>query len=114
VEPVRRLLAGTREASLGNLEIAIDYEGDGDPVLRARLQEMFGLTRTPKIADGRVNLRLELLSPAGRPLAVTQSLETFWTNAYPHVRAEMRGRYPKHVWPEDPRQAVPVRPGKVR
>jgi ATP-dependent helicase HrpB len=113
---LRRLdeLAPARIAIPSGAEIAIDYDVDGDPVLRARLQEMFGLTRTPKIADGRVNLRLELLSPAGRPLAVTQSLETFWTNAYPHVRAEMRGRYPKHVWPEDPRQAVPVRPGKVR
>ncbi|MBL8908129.1 MAG: ATP-dependent helicase HrpB [Rhizobiales bacterium] len=112
----RRLdqLAPTRIAIPSGAEITVDYEGEGDPVVRARLQEMFGLTRTPKVAEGRVPLRLELLSPAGRPLAVTQSLETFWTNAYPHVRAEMRGRYPKHVWPEDPRQAVPVKPGKVR
>jgi ATP-dependent helicase HrpB len=112
----RRLdeLAPTRIAIPSGAEITIDYEGEGDPVVRARLQEMFGLTRTPKVAEGRVPLRLELLSPAGRPLAVTQSLETFWTNAYPHVRAEMRGRYPKHVWPEDPRVAVPVKPGKVR
>ncbi len=112
----RRLdeLAPTRIAIPSGAEITIHYEGDGDPVVRARLQEMFGLTRTPKVAEGRVPLRLELLSPAGRPLAVTQSLETFWTNAYPHVRAEMRGRYPKHVWPEDPREAVPVKPGKVR
>jgi ATP-dependent helicase HrpB len=112
----RRLdeLAPTRIAIPSGAEITIHYEGEGDPVVRARLQEMFGLTRTPKVAEGRVPLRLELLSPAGRPLAVTQSLETFWTNAYPHVRAEMRGRYPKHVWPEDPREAVPVKPGKVR
>jgi ATP-dependent helicase HrpB len=112
----RRLdeLAPARITIPSGAEIAIDYDSDGDPVLRARLQEMFGLTQTPKIADGRVPLRLELLSPAGRPLAVTQSLETFWTNAYPHVRAEMRGRYPKHSWPEDPREAVPVRPRKVR
>lgn len=112
----RRLdeLAPARIAIPSGAEITVDYDGEGDPVVRARLQEMFGLTRTPKVAEGRVPLRLELLSPAGRPLAVTQSLETFWTNAYPHVRAEMRGRYPKHVWPEDPRQAVPVRPGKVR
>ena len=112
----RRLdeLAPTRIAIPSGAEITIDYEGDGDPVLRARLQEMFGLTRTPKVAEGRVPLRLELLSPAGRPLAVTQSLETFWTNAYPHVRAEMRGRYPKHAWPEDPREAAPVRPRRIR
>lgn len=112
----RRLdqLAPARIAIPSGAEITVDYDGEGDPVVRARLQEMFGLTRTPKIAEGRVPLRLELLSPAGRPLAVTQSLETFWTNAYPHVRSEMRGRYPKHVWPEDPRVAVPVKPGKMR
>lgn len=115
--PLRRRLdelAPARITIPSGAEITIHYEGEGDPVVRARLQEMFGLTRTPKLVRGQVPLRLELLSPAGRPLAVTQSLETFWTNAYPHVRAEMRGRYPKHVWPEDPREAVPMKPGKVR
>lgn len=92
----------------------IDYETDSDPVLRVRLQEMFGLTKTPVIADGRTQLRIELLSPAGRPLAVTQSLETFWTNGYPSVRADMRGRYPKHSWPEDPLNAAPVKPRRLR
>ncbi|MGE0242211.1 MAG: ATP-dependent helicase C-terminal domain-containing protein, partial [Parvibaculaceae bacterium] len=90
------------------------YETDGDPVLRARLQEMFGLEETPRIADGRVALRIELLSPARRPLAVTQDLKSFWGNAYPHVRAEMRGRYPKHQWPEDPLTAPAVKPNRVR
>ena len=90
--------------------IAIDYETEGDPVLRVRLQEMFGLARTPSIARGRAQLRIELLSPAGRPLAVTKSLETFWTNGYPDVRADMRGRYPKHSWPEDPLMAAAVAP----
>ncbi len=95
-------------------DVNVDYTGDGDPVLRVRLQEMFGLTRTPKLADGRAQLRIELLSPAGRPLAVTQSLETFWTNGYPSVRADMRGRYPKHAWPEDPLTAAPVKPRRLR
>jgi ATP-dependent helicase HrpB len=95
-------------------EVAIDYETEGDPVIRVRLQEMFGLARTPTIAKGRTQLRIELLSPAGRPLAVTKSLETFWTNGYPDVRAELRGRYPKHSWPEDPLSAPPVKPRKLR
>ena len=94
--------------------VAIDYETDGDPVIRVRLQEMFGLARTPTIARGRAQLRIELLSPAGRPLAVTKSLETFWTNGYPDVRAELRGRYPKHSWPEDPLSAPPVKPRRLR
>ena len=92
----------------------IDYETEGDPVLRVRLQEMFGLARTPAIAEGRSPLRIELLSPAGRPLAVTQSLETFWSNGYPSVRSDMRGRYPRHSWPEDPLNAAPVKPRRVR
>ncbi len=92
----------------------IDYATEGDPVLRVRLQEMFGLAKTPTIAEGRAHLRIELLSPAGRPLAVTQSLETFWTNGYPSVRSDMRGRYPKHSWPEDPLNAAPVKPRRMR
>ncbi|QIG48658.1 ATP-dependent helicase HrpB [Nordella sp. HKS 07] len=95
-------------------DITIDYEGDGDPVLRARLQEMFGLAETPRIADGKALLRIELLSPARRPLAVTQDLKSFWANAYPQVRSEMRGRYPKHPWPEDPMNTPAVKPNRVR
>ena len=94
--------------------VTIDYETEGDPVIRVRLQEMFGLAKTPTIAKGRAQLRIELLSPAGRPLAVTKSLETFWSNGYPDVRAELRGRYPKHSWPEDPLSAPPVKPRKLR
>jgi ATP-dependent helicase HrpB len=99
-------LAPTRIEVPSGAAVPIDYEGEGDPVLRVRLQEMFGLAKTPAVADGRARLRIELLSPAGRPLAVTQSLETFWTNAYPAVRADMRGRYPKHAWPADPLTAA--------
>jgi len=70
---------------------------------------MFGQTDSPAIAGGRVKVLIHLLSPAGRPLAVTQDLKSFWSNAYREVRKEMRGRYPKHVWPEDPLGASPTR-----
>jgi len=112
----RRLdrLAPRHVAIPSGADISIDYEGDGDPVLRARLQEMFGLAETPRIADGKAALRVELLSPARRPLAVTQDLKSFWANAYPQVRSEMRGRYPKHPWPEDPLNAPAVKPNRVR
>ncbi|MFO1035168.1 MAG: ATP-dependent helicase HrpB, partial [Hyphomicrobiales bacterium] len=92
----------------------IDYDTDGDPVLRVRLQEMFGLTAAPQVAGGKARLKIELLSPAGRPVAVTQSLETFWTNAYPDVRKDLRGRYPKHYWPENPLEAQAVQPRRLR
>jgi ATP-dependent helicase HrpB len=95
-------------------EARIDYTGAGDPTVRVRLQEIFGMRVTPKIAAGRAHLRIELLSPAGRPVAVTQSMETFWTNAYPDVRADLRGRYPKHLWPEDPLTATAVQPRRLR
>lgn len=107
-------LAPVRIEVPSGADVRIDYETEGDPVLRVRLQEMFGLARTPAIAEGRSPLRIELLSPAGRPLAVTQSLETFWTNGYPSVRSDMRGRYPKHAWPEDPLAAAPVKPRRLR
>ena len=89
--------------------IRLDYASGDTPVLSVRLQEMFGQTDSPAIAGGRVNVLIHLLSPAGRPLAVTQDLRSFWSNAYREVRKEMRGRYPKHVWPEDPLHAAPTR-----
>jgi ATP-dependent helicase HrpB len=88
--------------------ITLDYSGE-QPVLAVRLQEMFGQTDTPLIADGKAKVVIHLLSPAGRPLAVTQDLRSFWLNVYPEVRKEMRGRYPKHIWPEDPLTAKPTR-----
>lgn len=89
-------------------ERRIDYSAESGPVLPVKLQEMFGCLVTPTLANGRHKLVLHLLSPAGRPLQVTGDLESFWKNAYPLVRAEMRGRYPKHPWPEDPTTAQPT------
>ncbi|MEU0535976.1 ATP-dependent helicase HrpB [Amycolatopsis tolypomycina] len=86
--------------------IRVDYTGD-QPVLAVKLQETFGWTETPVIAG--VPVVLHLLSPAGRPAAITADLASFWTSGYPAVRADLRGRYPKHPWPEDPAGAVPTR-----
>ncbi|MGB0750080.1 MAG: ATP-dependent helicase HrpB [Magnetospiraceae bacterium] len=85
---------------------AIDYRTGTAPVLAVKLQEMFGAGTTPTIAGGRVPLTLHLLSPAGRPLQVTRDLPGFWAGAYAEVRKDMRGRYPKHPWPEDPTTAI--------
>ncbi len=85
-------------------KVRIDYSAE-QPVLAVRLQEVFGWTAAPVLADGRVPLLLHLLSPARRPAAVTADLESFWANGYPGVRADLRGRYPKHAWPEDPLSA---------
>ena len=81
--------------------IRIDYL-ETPPVLAVRMQEMFGCSQTPRLADGRIALKIHLLSPARRPLQVTQDLMSFWENGYPEVKKEMKGRYPKHYWPDDP------------
>jgi ATP-dependent helicase HrpB len=94
---------------------ALDAEGvPQPPVLAVKLQELFGLGDTPRIADGRVPLTLHLLSPAGRPLQVTQDLRGFWERTWPEVRREMKGRYPKHPWPADPWSAQPTHRAKPR
>jgi ATP-dependent helicase HrpB len=85
--------------------VALDYSAEGPPVLAVKLQELFGLADTPRIAAGRVPVLIHLLSPARRPLAVTQDLASFWNNVYPEVKKELAGRYPKHPWPIDPWQA---------
>ncbi|TDB71358.1 ATP-dependent helicase HrpB [Micromonospora sp. KC723] len=89
--------------------IRVDYTDPAAPVLAVRLQETFGWTDAPRIADGRVPVLLHLLSPAGRPVAVTADLASFWRGGYPQVRAELRGRYPRHPWPADPGTAAPTR-----
>lgn len=89
--------------------IAIRYHEDNPPALAVRMQEMFGEAKTPTIAEGRVPLVLELLSPAQRPLQVTSDLSAFWQGSYREVQKEMKGRYPKHVWPDDPANTAPTR-----
>ena len=95
-------LAPPRLAVPAGPEIRLDYGAEGGPVLAVKLQAVFGWRETPRIAHGRVPVVMHLLSPAGQPLAVTADLESFWTNAYPEVARDMRGRYPKHPWPDDP------------
>ena len=80
----------------------LDYTAENGPVLAAKLQALFGWLDTPKVVDGKVPVLIHLLSPAQRPLAVTADLGNFWRNVYPQVRKDVRGRYPKHPWPEDP------------
>jgi len=104
-------LAPQRITVPSGASVAIGYpaeqvEDPQPPVLAVKLQEVFGWRAVPRIAAGAVPLQLHLLSPAGRPLAVTTDLESFWQNAYPQVRAQMRGRYPKHPWPPDPLTAT--------
>ncbi|MDB4896264.1 MAG: ATP-dependent helicase HrpB, partial [Firmicutes bacterium] len=100
--------APTHMAVPSGSRIPIDYSDPTTPVLAVRLQELFGLAQTPRIAHGRVPLTLHLLSPARRPVQVTQDLASFWQNAYFAVRKDLRGRYPKHYWPEDPLAATPT------
>ena len=121
VEPLLRARLGARALRLLDAHapaelpvptgrsVALDYEGDGPPVLAVKLQELFGLAATPRLAGGRVPVLLHLLSPAGRPVQVTTDLAGFWSRTYPEVRKELRGRYPKHPWPEDPWNAPPRR-----
>ena len=87
---------------------AIDYKSGDQPVLAIKLQELFGQRETPRIANGTVNIVLHLLSPASRPLAVTQDLHSFWKTVYPGIRKQLLARYPKHFWPEDPLSAKPT------
>jgi ATP-dependent RNA helicase HrpB len=93
---------------------AIDYEGSGAPSLHIRVQELFGLREHPAIADGRLPLTLYLLSPAHRPIQVTRDLTGFWSGSWAAVKAEMKGRYPRHPWPDDPAAAAPTSRAKPR
>jgi ATP-dependent helicase HrpB len=94
--------------------IRVDYLSGERPVLACKLQELFGLAETPRLVDGMLPVLIHLLSPAGRPLAVTDDLRSFWDWVYPEVKKEMRGRYPKHPWPDDPWNAVATRLVKRR
>jgi ATP-dependent helicase HrpB len=94
--------------------LPIDYEAEQGPTIAVRLQELFGLTTHPSIAKGTVPLVLELLSPAHRPVQVTRDLPGFWRGSYAAVRSDLRGRYPRHPWPEDPASAMPTRRVKPR
>jgi ATP-dependent helicase HrpB len=101
------------EAPTGTM-LAIDYEAEQGPTIAVRLQELFGLNIHPSIAKGAVPLVLELLSPAQRPVQVTRDLPGFWRGSYAAVRTDLRGRYPRHPWPEDPATALPTRRVKPR
>jgi ATP-dependent helicase HrpB len=110
----RRALDSDVPETLGvpsGLSVRVDYQSGGPPILAVRIQEMFGALETPTIARGRVPVLLHLLAPNMRPSAVTQDLPNFWREVYPEVRKQLRGRYPKHAWPEDPLSA---QPGKRR
>jgi len=106
--------APTHFAAPSGSSVPIDYEAEEGPKLSIRVQELFGLARHPAIAGGRVPLLIELLSPAHRPVQVTRDLPGFWRGSYAQVKSEMRGRYPKHPWPDDPLTAPPTRRAKRR
>ena len=113
----RRLLAERAPVTIAvpsGSNIPIDYVAGEIPVLAVKLQEMFGLADTPAIAGGRIKLLLQLLSPARRPVQITRDLSQFWNTVYPQVKKELKGRYPKHPWPDDPWNAVPTRKTKGR
>ena len=112
-------LAPTRIVVPSGMDRRIDYllddhDAPASPVLAVKLQELFGLAQTPRVADGRVPLTIHLLSPGGRPLQVTQDLAGFWERTYPEVKKEMKGRYPRHPWPDDPWNATATHRAKPR
>ncbi|MDY0267775.1 ATP-dependent helicase HrpB [Trichloromonas sp.] len=122
---LRALLSWERQRELDRLaperlevpsgsRIRLDYLSGERPVLACKLQELFGLAETPRLVDGELPVLIHLLSPAGRPLAVTDDLRSFWDAIYPEVKKEMKGRYPKHPWPDDPWNAVATRHVKRR
>src|SRR5579862_2504031 len=106
--------APTHFSAPSGSSVPIDYEAEEGPKLSIRVQELFGLARHPSIAGGRVPLLIELLSPAQRPVQVTRDLPGFWRGSYAQVKAEMRGRYPRHPWPDDPLTALATRRAKRR
>ena len=107
-------LAPTHLPLPGGSRVKVEYEGPQAPVVSVRLQEVFGLAVTPRLGRAQVPVTFNLLSPAQRPLQVTRDLASFWRGAYAQVRRDMRGRYPKHDWPEDPLAAQPSRGARRR
>ena len=107
-------LAPAKLRVASGLNIAIDYSNPEQPLLAVRLQEMFGTKSTPTLLDGKVKLMLHLLSPASRPMQVTIDLESFWKNTYSEVKKELRGKYKKHYWPDDPLTAIATNKTKKR
>ena len=107
-------LAPTKITVPSGMERAIEYQHDALPVLAVKLQELFGLANTPRICDGQIILTLHLLSPGGKPLQITQDLKGFWERTYPEVKKEMKGRYPRHPWPDDPWSATATHRAKPR
>jgi len=125
VQPLHALLTWEQQRDLERLapthlsvpsgsKIRIDYEAPDHPILAVRLQEMFGCKETPRVVDGKIPVMLHLLSPAKRPVQVTKDLASFWANAYQEIRKELRGRYPKHHWPDNPLVAIPTAKTKRR
>jgi ATP-dependent helicase HrpB len=108
VEAPTHFLAPTGTAA------AVDYEAEGGPSIALRVQELFGLALHPALAGGRVPLTVHLLSPAHRPIQITRDLPGFWKGSWSAVRADLRGRYPRHFWPEDPSSAAPTNRAKPR
>jgi ATP-dependent helicase HrpB len=106
-------LAPTHLTVPSGSRVPVDYS-EPIPVLAVRIQEMFGATATPAIAGGRMPVMLHLLSPAGRPAQITRDLSGFWKSSYPEVKKALRGRYPKHAWPDDPLRAAPTARAKPR
>ena len=92
----------------------IDYQSEGGPAIALRVQELFGLNAHPSLARGRIPLTLHLLSPAHRPIQITRDLPGFWRGSWSAVRSDLRGRYPRHFWPEDPATAAPTARAKPR
>jgi ATP-dependent helicase HrpB len=106
--------APTHLAVPSGSRIAVDYSDPEAPFIAVRLQELFGMKRTPTLGGGRLPVVLHLLSPAQRPVQVTRDLESFWSSTYFEVRKELKVRYPKHYWPEDPLQAQATSRAKPR
>ncbi len=115
-EQQRRLerCAPTHLAVPSGSNIRVEYETPDLPILAVRLQEMFGCRDTPRLVDGKIPVMLHLLSPARRPVQITKDLSSFWKSAYLDVKKELRGRYPKHSWPDDPLTAPPTAKAKRR